>query len=128
MSARSDTNGNGNGFHRAAPATAWTAQENGALYVPRIDWSLAGLQEERAQYDITVKLFFLPTAPVSDRAQHARAALDHVLRELAVPDVDLLVVSFPGMSASSSPHPGCPCRTWAGTSWSRRDPTRCSRA
>ncbi|KAK1750577.1 NADP-dependent oxidoreductase domain-containing protein [Echria macrotheca] len=93
-----NTNGNGNGFHGAAPVTAWTALEDGALYVPRIDWSLAGLQEERAQYDITVKLFFLPTAPVSDRAQHARAALDHVLRELAVPNVDLLVVSFPGMS------------------------------
>lgn len=37
-------------------------------------------------------------APVSQRAQYAREALDLVLRELGVLDVDLLVVSFPGMS------------------------------
>ncbi|KAK0638889.1 NADP-dependent oxidoreductase domain-containing protein [Cercophora newfieldiana] len=94
-------NSNGNGFHRSdgrPPASVWTAQEEGALYVPRIDWSLAGLQEEPAQYDITVKLFFLPTAPVAKRAQHAKEALDLVLRELDVKAVTLLVVSFPGMS------------------------------
>ncbi|KAK5652450.1 hypothetical protein OQA88_10494 [Cercophora sp. LCS_1] len=96
-----NANGNGNGFHhrRDRPlVSAWTAREDDTLYVPRIDWSLAGLQEESSQYDITVKLFFLPTAPVSQRAQYAREALDLVLRELGVLDVDLLVVSFPGMS------------------------------
>ncbi|KAK4444849.1 putative glutamate-cysteine ligase [Podospora aff. communis PSN243] len=93
-------NSNGNGFHHSGrtPASLWTAQEEGALYVPRIDWSLAGLQEEPDQYDITVKLFFLPTAAVTDRAQHAKEALGLVLRELGVKHVNLLVVSFPGMS------------------------------
>jgi len=97
-------NGNGtansNGLHLdgRAPASVWTAQEEGALYVPRIDWSVAGLQEEPEHYDITVKLFFLSTSPVAQRAQYAKEALELVLRELGVKDVNLLVVSFPGMS------------------------------
>ncbi|KAK3325176.1 glutamate-cysteine ligase modifier subunit [Apodospora peruviana] len=81
-----------------APVSAWTEQEGDVIYVPRIDWSTAGLQEEPSQYDITVKLFFLPTAPISDRAQYAKEALDLVLKELQVPEVGLLIVSFPGMS------------------------------
>ena len=56
------------------------------------------LQEEPAQYEITAKLFFLPGAPVSQRPQYAKQALEHVLRELRAPAVDLLIVSFPGMS------------------------------
>jgi glutamate--cysteine ligase regulatory subunit len=71
--------------------------------VPRIHWEHHGLQEERSQYDITAKLFFLPGAAVSDRPRHAREAVEHVLRALRVPEpggggVDLLIVSFPGMS------------------------------
>lgn len=93
-------NSNGNGINHAglAPVSLWTAQEDGVLYVPRIDWTLAGLNEEPAQYDITVKLFFLPTAPASKRAQYAQEALRLVLKELGAPSVTLLVVSFPGMS------------------------------
>lgn len=92
-------NGNGNGRHSDKPPTSlWTAKEGHALYVPRIDWDAAGLQEEPAQYDITAKLFFLTNAPASERAQHAREALDLTLKELRVPGVDLLVVSYPGMS------------------------------
>ncbi|KXX77327.1 putative glutamate--cysteine ligase regulatory subunit [Madurella mycetomatis] len=99
-----DTNGNGVHINTTSatggrlPTSAWTAEEDGVLYVPRIDWSAAGLQEEPAQYDITAKLFFLPTAPVADRAQYAREAFDLVLKELQAPAVDLLIVSFPGMS------------------------------
>ncbi|KAK4113698.1 hypothetical protein N656DRAFT_706629 [Canariomyces notabilis] len=94
-----DDDTDANGTRGRPPASAWTAEEDGVLYVPRIDWSMAGLQEEPAQYDITAKLFFLPTdAPVSDRARYAREALDLVLKELRVPAVDLLIVSFPGMS------------------------------
>lgn len=88
----------GNGNVGRPPASVWTAKENGILYVPRIDWSGKGLQEEPAQYDITVKLFFLPSAPASRRRRYAREALDLVLKELRVPAVDLLIVSFPGMS------------------------------
>ncbi|KXJ90971.1 hypothetical protein Micbo1qcDRAFT_205004 [Microdochium bolleyi] len=84
-------------------ADAWTAQEDdGTLYIPRIDWSTAGLQEDRAQYEITVKMFFLPTAPVAQRSAYIAQALDLVGKELgAGPEdltVDLLIVSFPGIS------------------------------
>lgn len=101
------SNGNGNGHHGLhlnteiggrPPASVWTTEEGGALYVPRIDWSEAGLQEEPSQYNITVKLFFLPAASADKRAQFAREALDLVLKELNAPAVDLLIVSFPGMS------------------------------
>lgn len=92
-------NGNGNGRHwEKPPVSLWTAQEGQVLYVPRIDWDAAGLQEEPSQYDITVKLFFLTNAPASERAQHAREALDLTLKELRVPSVSLLIVSYPGMS------------------------------
>ncbi|KAK4169188.1 putative glutamate--cysteine ligase regulatory subunit [Cladorrhinum sp. PSN259] len=95
-------NGNGSGLHvntERTPVSFWTAtEEDGTLYVPRIDWSEAGLQEEPSQYDITVKLFFLATGTVSERAHHAKEALSLVLRELDAPAVDLLIVSFPGMS------------------------------
>ena len=80
------------------PASLWTAQKDGTLYVPAIDYEGHGLQEEPAQYDITAKLFFLPGAPVSQRPQYAEEALAHVLKELRAPAVDLLIVSFPGMS------------------------------
>ncbi|KAL8418468.1 hypothetical protein RB594_001890 [Gaeumannomyces avenae] len=96
--------------------------EEEVLYIPRVEWSTSGLQEEAAQYDITVKLFFLPAGPTGSsgsgsgcnddddplarrqalaaaRAGYAREALDLVLRELGgAPSVDLLIVSFPGMS------------------------------
>ncbi|KAK3378585.1 hypothetical protein B0H63DRAFT_251639 [Podospora didyma] len=103
--ALANGNGNGNGLHaafaedsRRAPVSLWTAQENDVLFVPRIDWSAAGLQEEPARYEITAKLFFLPTAPISNRVRYSTEALDLVLKELDVPGVDLLIVSFPGMS------------------------------
>lgn len=95
---------NGNALHvntetgGRPPVSVWTAEEDGALYVPRIDWSEAGLQEEPSQYSITVKLFFLPSASVERRAQFAKEALDLVLKELDAPAIDLLIVSFPGMS------------------------------
>jgi glutamate--cysteine ligase regulatory subunit len=80
------------------PANAWTAREGNTLYVPRIDWTAAGLQEEPDQYEVTVKLFFLPAAPAVDRARYADEALALVERELGVRNVDLLIASFPGMS------------------------------
>ncbi|CAK7243566.1 MAG: hypothetical protein STHCBS139747_005092 [Sporothrix thermara] len=61
--------------------------------------SSGGLLEEASQYDTTVKLFFLPGAlPVEARAQFAEEALGLVFRELGVDSVDLLVLSFPGVS------------------------------
>ncbi|KAI4123625.1 MAG: hypothetical protein LQ347_006078 [Umbilicaria vellea] len=82
------------------PYTAWTARDENedSLFVPAIDFSTSGLTEERSQYDITVKLFFLPNIPASRRSQHTQEAVDLVLRELHMPSVDLLIVSFPGVT------------------------------
>ncbi|CCC12431.1 hypothetical protein SMACR_06511 [Sordaria macrospora] len=111
------TNGTNNGVHEATNGDSsnssnpepvagplyWTAQDQtkNTIYVPRIDWETAGLLEERSQYDITVKIFFLPTTTpdVSRRAAYTSEALSLVQKELGgISDVDLLVVSFPGMS------------------------------
>ncbi|RAL09074.1 putative gamma-cysteine synthetase regulatory subunit [Aspergillus homomorphus CBS 101889] len=75
---------------------AWTKQEDDALYIPATDFA-HGLSEERSQYDITVKLFYLPGIPASRRCAHTREAIDLVLRELHVDSIDLLIVSFPGI-------------------------------
>ncbi|KAI1497827.1 NADP-dependent oxidoreductase domain-containing protein [Biscogniauxia marginata] len=92
------TNGRGlNGNSRTA-TSVWTAREGSVLYVPRINWATAGLQEDRTQYEITVKLFFLPTAPLEKRPEYIREALRLVTKELGVDTVDLLIVSFPGIS------------------------------
>ncbi|KAK3327286.1 NADP-dependent oxidoreductase domain-containing protein [Cercophora scortea] len=95
------SNGHGNTDTTPPPPPSlpvWTAHQDGVIFVPRIDWPEAGLQEEPSEYDITVKLFFLPTTPVAARPQYVREALSLVLKELDVRAVDLLVVSFPGMS------------------------------
>ena len=62
--------------------------------------------EERGQYDITIKLFFLPGSSSQDRCRQAREAVDLVLKTLHMPSVDLLIVSFPGISFE--PANGCP--------------------
>jgi glutamate--cysteine ligase regulatory subunit len=81
------------------PATSiWTTRDHGDLYIPTIDWALSGLAEERSQYDITVKLFFLPKASLEEREQITKDAVDLVLKELRVETIDLLIVSFYGMS------------------------------
>ncbi|KAK4230256.1 putative glutamate-cysteine ligase [Podospora fimiseda] len=100
------TNGNGHskGLHLESnppPVSLWTSSSKNTLYIPRIDWSEAGLQEEPPQYDITLKLFFLSTETISQRASHAQEALNLVLKELNAPSVDLLIISFPGMSFES---------------------------
>ncbi|OCL11310.1 hypothetical protein AOQ84DRAFT_430463 [Glonium stellatum] len=80
------------------PLQAWTAQEGSTLYIPALDVSGSALAEERSQYDITVKLFYLPNIPASARCAHTREAIDLVLRSLGVKSIDLLIVSFPGIS------------------------------
>lgn len=76
--------------------TQWTTQEGDNLYVP--SWRATPLAEERESYDITVKLFYLPGIPTSRRCSHTKEAIDLVLKELGVDSVDLLIVSFPGVS------------------------------
>ncbi|KAL4923382.1 putative gamma-cysteine synthetase regulatory subunit [Aspergillus undulatus] len=76
---------------------AWTQQTSDALYIPAVDFTSRGLAEERSQYDITVKLFYLPGIPVSRRCAHTKQAIELVLKELHVDSIDLLIVSFPGI-------------------------------
>lgn len=76
----------------------WTRRDGNDFYIPKIDWSLSGLAEEPSEYDITVKLFYLPGANVEERPRYTRDALKLVMKELGVSCVDLLIVSFPGLS------------------------------
>lgn len=80
------------------PYSEWTAREDGSLFVPSIDFAQSGLAEERPQYDITAKLFFLPHTSATERCRHTQEAINLVLRELHMPSIDLLIVSFPGVS------------------------------
>jgi glutamate--cysteine ligase regulatory subunit len=79
------------------PLASWTAHDATTMHLPAPTPS-QGLCEERADYDITVKLFHLPHTPPAARCAHARDALALVLRELGAPSVDLLIVSFPGIT------------------------------
>jgi glutamate--cysteine ligase regulatory subunit len=77
--------------------TAWTTQQEKTLFIPTRDIS-QGLSDQRAAYDITVKLFYLPNVPPSRRCSQTREAVELVLRALNVTSVDLLIVSYPGIT------------------------------
>jgi glutamate--cysteine ligase regulatory subunit len=83
----------------SSPSRPWTSRspDGGDLYIPSLR-PTKGLREPRLAYDITLKLFFLPDVPASQRCQHTRDALEFVMRELGVDYVDLLIVSFPGIT------------------------------
>lgn len=74
----------------------WTTQQDAALYVPT--FMPSPLSEPRDAYDITVKLFYLPSIPAERRCALTRDAIDLVLRELGTTSIDLLIVSYPGIS------------------------------
>lgn len=99
-----ETNGAENTTSQQPPIELWTerAQDGKALFIPRVNWKGAGLREEAGQYEITVKLFLLPNTPVEQRERYARDALELVRKELSVQTIDLLVVSFPGISFSGT--------------------------
>lgn len=88
---------NGNGTSKHPTYQAWTKRKDDTLEIPALDFSNSALAEERDQYDITVKLFYLPDASREKRAAQTREALDLVMKELHVPSIDLLIVSFPGI-------------------------------
>ncbi|KAI5210272.1 hypothetical protein AUEXF2481DRAFT_629 [Aureobasidium subglaciale EXF-2481] len=67
------------------------------VFIPRLDFTHSSLHEEREQYDITAKVFFLSDEDTSAREEHLRQAIDLVKEELHMPNVDLLIVSFPGV-------------------------------
>ena len=95
---------NGTAAHTAlqniaySDSSSWTTKTDDILYIPSIDSEAAGLAEERGQYDITVKLFYLPGIPPERRCEHTCEAISLVLKELHVESIDLLIVSFPGVS------------------------------
>ena len=98
----SETNGsnlNGTDNKKIRPQVSiWTTREGSDYYIPTIDWSLSGLLEDPSQYDVTVKLFYLPGASVEERAKYTRDAVALVLKELKIEKIDLLIVSFPGLT------------------------------
>jgi glutamate--cysteine ligase regulatory subunit len=75
---------------------SWTTQSDSALSVPT--HTPSPLTEPRESYDITVKLFYLPNIPADRRCAQTREAIELVLKELGVSSIDLLIVSFPGIS------------------------------
>ena len=77
---------------------SWVKRDGETLYIPGVDFSTSGLAEERSQYDITVKLFFLPSTEPSKRFSHTQEAISLVLQELHAPSVDLLIISFSDIS------------------------------
>lgn len=74
----------------------WAKQEGDDIYIP--SWRATPLSEPRESYDITAKLFYLPGIPSSRRCRHTRDAIELVLKELGVESIDLLIVSYPGVS------------------------------
>ncbi|EMD90595.1 hypothetical protein COCC4DRAFT_56717 [Bipolaris maydis ATCC 48331] len=74
----------------------WTTATDSALYVPT--HTPSPLTEPRESYDITVKLFYLPNIPADRRCAQTREAIELVLKELGTSSIDLLIVSFPGIS------------------------------
>ncbi|MCJ1251549.1 hypothetical protein MMC30_008784 [Trapelia coarctata] len=92
------TNGSSPSSKSSRDLVSWTSREGDTMFVPSIDFSTSGLSEEKSQYNITVKLFFLPSAKSSERCAHTQEAISLVLGELHVPSIDLLIVSFNGIS------------------------------
>lgn len=95
------SNGNGATTSPKAHYKTWTKQssDGAQLEIPSLEFANPGLEEEREQYDITLKLFFLPSGSTdsASRKSQTREAVNVVLKELGVPSVDLLIVSFPGI-------------------------------
>jgi glutamate--cysteine ligase regulatory subunit len=75
---------------------SWTRTEDDILYIPAHEPT--PLAEPRSSYKITVKLFYLPGIPPSRRCVHTKQAISLVLKELGVESIDLLIVSYPGVS------------------------------
>ena len=88
--------------HQGSPSPSgtnyksWTTQADGSLYIPT--HTPSPITEPRESYDITVKLFYLPNIPADRRCAQTREAIELVLKELDCKSIDLLIVSFPGIS------------------------------
>ncbi|KAI1001655.1 hypothetical protein K3495_g6544 [Podosphaera aphanis] len=78
----------------------WTTQENLNYFIPTIDWSKSRLSEERGQYEITVKLFYLQRTNLKNRKEYTDHAIELVSKLLKVEYIDLLVVAFPRIATA----------------------------
>jgi glutamate--cysteine ligase regulatory subunit len=76
--------------------SSWTHRKDDTLFIPTHQPTT--LAEPRSSYKITVKLFYLPGIPPSRRCDHTKQAISLVLEELGVVSIDLLIVSYPGVS------------------------------
>jgi glutamate--cysteine ligase regulatory subunit len=85
-----------NGSAPKSTYKSWTSQSDSALSIPA--HTPSPLTEPRESYDITVKLFYLPNIPTDRRCAQTREAIELVLKELGTSSIDLLIVSFPGIS------------------------------
>ena len=84
---------------RTHAPTSWTQLlPTGTLLAPStLSPTPPSLNESRDAYDLTVKLFYLPNAPVEDRNQHTLDAVKLACEALGVGRIDLLNVAFPGV-------------------------------
>ncbi|KAH8722524.1 hypothetical protein GQ44DRAFT_622295 [Phaeosphaeriaceae sp. PMI808] len=85
-----------NGTTPKSSYRSWTSQSDSALLIPT--HTPSPLTEPRESYDITVKLFYLPNIPTDRRCAQTREAIELVLKELGTSSIDLLIVSFPGIT------------------------------
>lgn len=55
------------------------------------------IKEEKSSYEVTMKLFYLPSVPPAARTEHTEEAVRMTLEELGTDKIDSLIVSFPGV-------------------------------
>lgn len=71
-----------------------TLEHLSGYYIPRADISTSPLAEQRSQYEITVKIFYLSEKDLRSK-EYANDAIRFVLQKLDVEYIDLLIASFP---------------------------------
>jgi glutamate--cysteine ligase regulatory subunit len=82
---------------RSLSLSEWTSRDDNVLMIPSMDWSTTGLREERSKYNVTVKIFVLPSMPADNAPGQIVEAIRLVCRELRIESIDLVVASFPNM-------------------------------
>lgn len=82
---------------RTADWRDWCDVEDDRIRVPSRRYRQTGLSEGREAYDITAKLFFLPSSDRSSWPLYAQEALQCIFDELGIAAVNLLILSFPGL-------------------------------
>lgn len=87
---------------KASPQTVtwrdWCDVEDDRILMPSKKYAQAALSEDQKAYDITAKLFFLPSSDRSRWPTHALDALRCIYNELKIEAVNLLIFSFPDLN------------------------------